>query len=977
MQLRRSGSKSGPAWSLLALALLATVIVLDSSSRATSDVGIAAPADRRAGRLASIEASSTISARSTPEERDPASASPATDPDRRSLAVEGPGDLGEVALEPAGALRVTVVSPEGTPRSGASVSVMGDSGDGELRLVCEYTTGDDGTVMVATVPGPMQMWAGSGSQRSVPWRSEARRPESIRLELAPTFDAHGGVAFAPSQSPSEPRATVRAFTSGASRTELASVGVSESGAWSLQGLPVLESGACVFRLEGRGIATHEELAVGVTPGADLAVDFDALPACTFPVSVEEYDHSPVEDARVAVRWMAGTRWVTTEHTTGADGAALVDSVPAGDVWIDISADGLASAGFGPFHAPADVRAGLTLYVGRAGRIVGTCQQEGQPVTTFTLRYWQDQPWNVRELEIAGRPDGSFEIDDAPLGNVQIVASSPACPSSEVHSVLVAPDAPARAAIHLEPVGRAMGRVIDAATGEPIPTATVQLWQLSGSDRIGRWSEPVSVDALGDLRDVILSTAWSELDIGAPGYASVSRSARADPGAAFDCGTIALVRKQELVVRLQGQAGVDSSAYEVDLGYGEQHPAVTFDAQGIARFEEVDPGPVAVSIYPPEFGRLTFQYVLETGREWVLDVPLDTGRSLSVRVEREGDEPLQEGMWVGLSYSARPDREMQCFQSLPPDGKVTFVGLEGSAAVVEVVGPDFGKLAVRCVDLAAEGATDAVLRLDPTRRTIRFVDRSRQPLANTAVQVRTPGNPTGWGVTQVTDNAGVIVLEGLQMRSAAAYVSTPEFYANDVPIPLDGPRNETVEVVIDVAGHFDLQLVDGDVALAGVGAALSRELEGLTLIRSVSDPRGHVEFDSLTPGSYQVRVDAPGYWRAQIGVDARVDSPRYVLQVRRLGTIRFAIESAGFSPAGARLELVSDEYGESVSDWLAAARISSSSGSMATDADGVLVLYGLPHGEYSWRMEDPGGRVVEGRAQVLPQDVQQVRVGIAY
>jgi DNA-binding beta-propeller fold protein YncE len=57
-----------------------------------------------------------------------------------------------------------------------------------------------------------------------------------------------------------------------------------------------------------------------------------------------------------------------------------------------------------------------------------------------------------------------------------------------------------------------------------------------------------------------------------------------------------------------------------------------------------------------------------------------------------------------------------------------------------------------------------------------------------------------------------------------------------------------------------------------------------------------------------------------------------------------------------LELESFEFQTSVATWIAEGRVTSSTGSLATDVQGRLSLTGLPRGTYAWSAEEQGGTV---------------------
>ena len=98
------------------------------------------------------------------------------------------------------------------------------------------------------------------------------------------------------------------------------------------------------------------------------------------------------------------------------------------------------------------------------------------------------------------------------------AADPLCPPSNPQIVRVAAGADARVALELKPPIRGVGRVLSAATGEPIPFARVQPYCSGGTQRTFAWGAPVAVGADGtfDLDAFVLGVNY--LTVSAPGFA---------------------------------------------------------------------------------------------------------------------------------------------------------------------------------------------------------------------------------------------------------------------------------------------------------------------------------------------------------------------------------------------------------------------------------------------------------------------------
>jgi hypothetical protein len=101
----------------------------------------------------------------------------------------------------------------------------------------------------------------------------------------------------------------------------------------------------------------------------------------------------------------------------------------------------------------------------------------------------------------------------------------------------------------------------------------------------------------------------------------------------------------------------------------------------------------------------------------------------------------------------------------------------------------------------------------------------------------------------------------------------------------------------------------------------------------------------------------------------------VIQVRRLGSARLRCTQGGLPVTGLRVDVVSRESGEHVSAWVAAQLAALQPASGETDAEGWLVVEGVPHGAYAWSVTLPEDGPFEGEFSVLPGTRVDVEIQI--
>ena len=196
----------------------------------------------------------------------------------------------------------------------------------------------------------------------------------------------------------------------------------------------------------------------------------------------------------------------------------------------------------------------------------------------------------------------------------------------------------------------------------------------------------------------------------------------------------------------------------------------------------------------------------------------------------------------------------------------------------------------------------------------------------------------------------------------AYMEHPEFgYHYGVLVEVRSLSEEPIEIVFAPDRSIELQLMDGVDPLASVSCLPVEERGFARLSPTSSDATGLVRWTAIGAGRFTVQIRQPGFWPTDAGVEALPPGQRTEVQVRRLGDLDVSLErTSGGSTAGVVLELESLEFQVSVATWVADGRVTSSTGSLAADAQGRLGLTGLPRGTYAWSAEGQGGTV-----EVLP------------
>jgi protocatechuate 3,4-dioxygenase beta subunit len=374
--------------------------------------------------------------------------SPAGEAGRTELFDLAPGTVKEsveLRLAPAAALAGTVRGADGTPVPGAAVQVASVDGKALAAGVADV----DGHFGFSPLPpGPVTVAAASGEARGHAGPLELAEGGAARADVTLGAETLDGIVVDAGGRPL-PGASVAAWPEGGSRGLAATAVAGPDGTFSLHGLPVelhrVEAAFGEARGEVRGLVPGAAGARIVVGGGVLVgvVSVDGRPATDFTVALAPAD--PGQGGARALRVLAPDgrfriavapgRWDVRAGAPGATAGQASATVPAGG-------------------ASAEVR--LDLVAG--GTIAGTVLDadgrpiEGARVSTSRLGTWA----MTRASSFPGAPrtitgaDGGFRLSGVPAGTVPLFAFHPAYRPARPTWVDVAPDAPARVELRLQP-----------------------------------------------------------------------------------------------------------------------------------------------------------------------------------------------------------------------------------------------------------------------------------------------------------------------------------------------------------------------------------------------------------------------------------------------------------------------------------------------------------------------------------------------
>jgi hypothetical protein len=883
-----------------------------------------------------------------------------------------------IELEEAPPFRARVLDGDSRSVEGASLeqfgltprfSAAGGMGEARARRVLyrKSVTGPDGTAELPTFPGELVLLASRADQRSLPWRGRPR--SEVVLRLAETFVIEGRTALPDWSSlnyTGERRLTVFAQLGnvGAPLAVLRPIG---EGGFGPLVLPIQRGATYRLQLEGSPVIPEVREFEAPAPGAHLWFDLEPRVGHAVWVIAMDSEKRPIVDAEATATWREGGVLRSVSRRARADGFIELWSFPETTIYVCASAPGYFSDGSDPLTVPLDTAYPFILR--RAGHLRGRCTHEGKPVENFEVVTWRPGQDNYRQTRtFYGREDGSFELDDVPLGELFVTASGPAVLCDEPRAVTIPEEGFAEVALELLATQAGVGVVVDSATGKPVPHATVQGMVMGDWRPVLPYGPPTPVTEDGSFRITSLVPGANRIEVAAPGYSTRTFTVRAIPGEVADVGRVPLDCPQPLEIRLTSGASpaelVDFTAYEAfeSASTGASLPRRRFASDGLVRYEAVDAGARSVTIETADPGWTSLMLELRAGAAWSFEHRVAGARQLVIEVHPAPGQGVADTPGIYVKYENGQGVNTVHGTTVPDDGRVALAGIEAESVTVHLLDRDWNEVSVTRGFF--EGRDELHLDVHPGGAAFRFrvVDPEGAPVAGATITVNEVATRTLF-LQGSTDAEGICELHGVPASRIVAGVSHPRRGARQ-GIVLDGAVGEA-EIVLEKDARILLAFRDGDERVPGVECRMVNLHGQSSSLGRASGSDGTVEWKDLSTGPYRFAAERAGCWPVELEAEARRDAPLRVVQIRRLGDLVLEVQnSAGLRVAGQSVSLESVELATAVEAWLSMGRARSETG-LTTDRQGRIRLAGLPHGAYRWTATTSEGSSASGTLEVEP------------
>ena len=889
------------------------------------------------------------------------------------------GALREYVLERESDFIVRVLTEDGQDVAGATIEQIGrwplpdqpvDTWEARAYRVFRrtMTTGNNGSSLVSPTYGEQTLRAKHGDLESAPWHGAGRDTSSTTLVLESVFSASGVVRSDLVPSLPENLQVTALQRRGTGFFSVKQLLVELDGTWGPMSLP-RSSEEYMFELSGDGIIPFRKKLDSPAAGAEVWVELDARPGIPLTVIVQDESELPVR-ANVRGWWAYEDSGAEEFVQTNVKGVASLTGCPPTTVRVQATASGYVPPDTLVVDLSDESPQTITVQLEPAGRIVGQVLHEGEPVSSFMVKNWQNAPLNPISKSVSDSKDGRFEME-APLGEVLVVAVSDEYPRSEAHAVTVDKETPAHVTIELVDPIKGRGRIVDNANGEPVLEAKVQLHSNYRAHYLESWGPRHSVDAEGKFEIEGFAPGDTRFVIRADGYATWLGQGIGVPGKVLELGVIPLARIQPLTVRLVSDESIDYTSYEVLARGNQWYPIQQFSADGTATYEEAGPGTTFIIVICPDGSARQFETELYAGQDWTFEIPVGSMNTLRARVRaQDGRTPDEHGVSIVLATChLESGLSVRNVRPLSKGDTAEFTGLPDGEVVIEVQGQAEQRLGMAFASLEGpETEVDVVIGGSGLR--LRVIDAERLPLPGTTVRLipLTTEDPDPL-VYVTTDANGEYNFQSLTLGSLLVNVDHPTIGSRtDVRVDLNELEpDEIFEVVLDPTANLRALIVDELEPLAGIQTYFYNRTGAFLVGTFASDESGRVQSGPVEEGDYLAVIRQPGIWNAELPLKASSGGEEAQIQVRRLGNLTVSIETVLGSPAkGVPLELWSEEFGESVASWIQAGRVQRPAQGLVTDSVGRISIEGLPHGTFRYSAKTVESGAVTGTVTVLPK-----------
>ncbi|MBK7645317.1 MAG: hypothetical protein IPJ19_20155 [Planctomycetes bacterium] len=885
-----------------------------------------------------------------------------------------------VAWTQADPIQVRVVDTNGESVAGATVlqflmmDAAGLRDTSEHALLARkfflrsFTTDARGLAQVGLAEGRRMLLASKAALRSVPNWSTG--PGEVTLVLTPTFELSGQV-LASDPSLDLRHSYLAAYAADGSgdlpsmRPIMPRIDLRSDGGFGPIVCPVPDSSHLHLTARGGMLLDSQYEEAAPVAGQHVFVRMQAMAGGPIGVLIRDTQGKPIPGAWsiVTMNPAAVGQAIVGNGTTDEAGRAqlvvprtspfLVSAGKTGFAWVE-----------GAVTAWSEQLGQLEFTLEPACTLLGRVVCSGKPVTRFEVAYWKEDAYRSKTL-LFDNDEGTFQIADLPPGRISFFIEPPDYPQSKALEVELRPDGVEELLVELSEPMSARGTVIDAATREPVSSATITLYSSVAKQILHPRGNPVPVGSDGSF---MLSGLGSEGDayaVEAKGYSPTYGLVQSD-GGKVTIGVVSLQPTSSARIELLVDPGDSPQRYSLFCDVGVLLPTTSFPVNGILEFDGLTPSAGILSLQLPDGGLELREISVRVGSCTRVVFDERAGHSVVLKFASETAASTARGGLLRIHEFDPNGYPTTRTQRVPAEGDIVASKLRLGPCTIEVLGADGTHVGHAGVEVTATGPAEALVLADAKLARLRVVDRDRLPLSGAKVELCTDSGLPPWQARGETDADGRVEFANVPSpHCVAALMHGGAGSAFGIPVDLGRAADAPIELILDARERIRIQCFENGKPREGVRFTMRHPTAsawGSTVL--TSGENGLLESGALGEGTYPLEVSSGGIWptRHMVRLPQKV-TPERIDLVARTNLELKAVDSFDQPAVNVRFELEALEVPGDAASWLAALQITSSSPELATDSHGALVLRGLPAVTLRWRANAEDGTSTEGEIRL--------------
>lgn len=616
---------------------------------------------------------------------------------------------------------------------------------------------------------------------------------------------------------------------------------------------------------------------------------------------------------------------------------------------------------------------IELALAPACKLRGRVVSAGNPVGKFNLAVWTRDVYRSKVLHFED-PEGRFEIADLGPGRLCCFAEPAHHPQSRTYEVELRPYGSEELSIELPESSTARGHVVDAATLRPIPTARVTRYSTRGNLMLHPCGDSLPVDSEGHFALGGVGGEGTGYAVEATGYSPCYGLLGSTPGSA-EIGLVPLQATSRLIVRILLSPGADPTHESVFSDTSFAIPSTTFPASGELVFADLPAISGYLTLLRADGVSLRREVSLQPGSTTRLVFDLRASRDLRLLFGRDTAEGEARGGELRIQLRDANGRIEVRTERLARRGELVAHGLPCGRAALELRSRGGSWLGSADVDLGEANCAAIHVQTRARSARVRVLDHEHKPIAAARVELCEAEGLAPWNARGESDAEGLVELGSAPCALALASVFTSgRGRAHGLLVDLEAACGAPVELVVDARQQIRIQCFESGLPRPGVRFSLRPDaVSAWSSVFLTCREDGLGESGPLSEGDYPLEVSSGGLWPTRHLVHVpQKQAPERIELVARTDLELLALDEYEKPCAAATLELSGVEISGTAAEWLEAMRIESSSLALRTDAQGRLVLRGLPAVTVRWHLRGVGVSSAEGELRLAPSTTNQVR-----